>query len=593
MNIKFFQTNIELVNWKMYIASQEIGEPIPNNTEHAVSVTLPTWESIVGYEEGDPAVVDLMKTGYPRFFIHKSIQELNKFFLERYCRKEIEDVFVFPSYKISQECREFMKHRIEVCCGDNKKTIGDDSTGETITNDYNNLNKKIRIVNLVTKGPKTELEKSFKKQVSFGIVVFPKEYYKFAKEFWQHAGEGISSRLAEYLLYEYKYSRITNDDNVGIKKNIEEKFGRNLDFENSEEANLIIRKRLNNQIIENHLSATTNKHKKFSENDIYLYPSGMSSIYNSHKIWRKTIDNSENKKTVVFGFPYVDTLNIANKFGAGLIHLGHGSDTELDQLKNDLQAGKYEILGVIVECPGNPLLKTPNLIKLRQISNELGFPVTIDDTVGNLINLNIYQYCDMSVSSLTKIFSGDSNVLAGVLILNNESRYYCKFKEYLNTNFENNFWVEDCIYLERNSRDIKNRNLKTNQNAEKILELFEKYQKMGLIEKIYYPKVSNVDLFDKFKNANSKFAGYGGLISVLMKDLETSKKFYNSLAISKGPSLGTNFTLACPYAVLVHYNELNHVKQFGIHENLIRISIGIEPTDELVKTFEDALLSCM
>lgn len=46
---------------------KEVGETIPSNTPHAVSVTLPTWKSNVAYEEGEAWVHDKMKSGYPRY----------------------------------------------------------------------------------------------------------------------------------------------------------------------------------------------------------------------------------------------------------------------------------------------------------------------------------------------------------------------------------------------------------------------------------------------------------------------------------------------------------------------------------------------
>lgn len=55
---------------------QEVGCPIPANTPHAVSVTLPTWAANVAYEEGEPWVASKMTSGYPRFFIHHKIQEV-------------------------------------------------------------------------------------------------------------------------------------------------------------------------------------------------------------------------------------------------------------------------------------------------------------------------------------------------------------------------------------------------------------------------------------------------------------------------------------------------------------------------------------
>lgn len=53
-----------------------LGSPVPPFTSHAISVSLPTWKDNVGYEEGEKRVVDSMVTGYPRFFIHRSIQKV-------------------------------------------------------------------------------------------------------------------------------------------------------------------------------------------------------------------------------------------------------------------------------------------------------------------------------------------------------------------------------------------------------------------------------------------------------------------------------------------------------------------------------------
>lgn len=55
-----------------------LGSPVPALTNHAISVSLPTWEDNVGYEEADPRVVNKMETGYPRFFIHRSIQKVSQ-----------------------------------------------------------------------------------------------------------------------------------------------------------------------------------------------------------------------------------------------------------------------------------------------------------------------------------------------------------------------------------------------------------------------------------------------------------------------------------------------------------------------------------
>jgi cystathionine gamma-synthase len=54
-----------------------LGSSVPPMTAHAVSVSLPTWADNVGYEEGEKRVVEKMETGYPRFFVHRTIQKVS------------------------------------------------------------------------------------------------------------------------------------------------------------------------------------------------------------------------------------------------------------------------------------------------------------------------------------------------------------------------------------------------------------------------------------------------------------------------------------------------------------------------------------
>lgn len=68
---------------------------------------------------------------------------------------------------------------------------------------------------------------------------------------------------------------------------------------------------------------------------------------------------------------------------------------------------------------------------------------------------------------------------------------------------------------------------------------------------------------------------------VLKNPAQTTPTFFDALNICKGPNLGTNFTLCCPYTLLAHYTELDFVEQFGVSRWLIRISVGTEPVEEL------------
>lgn len=52
---------------------------------------------------------------------------------------------------------------------------------------------------------------------------------------------------------------------------------------------------------------------------------------------------------------------------------------------------------------------------------------------------------------------------------------------------------------------------------------------------------------------------------------------------------GTNFTLACPYAILAHYNELDWAASWGVDPDLVRVSVGTEDKEKLLRVFRDAV----
>ncbi len=79
-------------------------------------------------------------------------------------------------------------------------------------------------------------------------------------------------------------------------------------------------------------------------------------------------------------------------------------------------------------------------------------------------------------------------------------------------------------------------------------------------------------------------------MSVLLKSpARTTPGVFDRLQVCKGPNLGTYFTLCCPYTILAHYNELDFVESCGVSRWLLRISVGNEPGNELLRRFESAL----
>lgn len=268
---------------------------------------------------------------------------------------------------------------------------------------------------------------------------------------------------------------------------------------------------------------------------------------------------------------------------------GFGDSTDIIELEKFLKEGKQRILAIFIETPSNPLLNMPNLKILRRLANAYGFFIVIDDTIGG-INLRILAYADIICSSLTKLFSGASNVMGGPIVLNSKSSLYSCAREYFKSSkFEDLLWCEDAIVLENNSRDFRERTLRANRNATELLDKLLFLEEGKTFKKIYYPTISSKETFINYEAVRNKNGGYGCLFSLAFFEEGDAKAFYDSLDVFKGPSNGTDFTLACPYVQIVYPLELAEVSKFGAEPNLIRVSVGLEELEWLLKVFSNAI----
>ncbi|CAK7207595.1 Cystathionine gamma-synthase [Sporothrix eucalyptigena] len=646
-----------------------LGESIPPDTAHAVSVSLPTWKANVGYEEGESWVVSKMVTGYPRFFIHNLIKAFAASVAGRFGQPGQTSI-LFPSSAAAERCKEFI---------------------EKYATDAAQL-KDLTIVHLVLDSSNPEAASFRSLAPTISAVVMNAETFPLGKQYWQHSGDGVSSRRAEYchklftegLLVNvsngntasaaptpapavaspapaavpgmkpfrgpkrYRRPMSSNDNTLAptaapnatasptpatnghsngrpVSPNggagdedeeetarfLEERFGRNLDLSFVRRAKSAILRRItgamtadNDVDLEQSRSppaespAADSNFRGVSdvhEDDVYLFPCGMNAIFNAHRFLLRARPDKAHLKSINFGFPYVDTLKILQKFGAGCLFYGHASEADLDDLEKHLKEGE-RFLGLFCEFPGNPMLTCPNLVRIRKLADEYGFAVVVDETIGTFANINVLPYADIVVSSLTKIFSGDCNVMGGSLVLNRHQKaLYTMLKEVAAAEYDpNSYWPEDAIFMERNSRDFATRVDRINANAQTICDVL---LASPVVKQLNYPKYvpsrANYEACRIGASADSahghRVGGYGGLLSFSFHHKAQAIAFYDAVETAKGPSLGTNFTLTSPYVVLAHYQELDWCADLGVDPDLIRVSVGLEEENALRECFETAL----
>ena len=317
--------------------------------------------------------------------------------------------------------------------------------------------------------------------------------------------------------------------------------------------------------------------------------------------------------TTTCRFPYTDTLKILEKWGPGVHFLGHGLHSDLPALRKVCEEASPPILALFCEFPSNPLLRSPPLKELRALADEFGFMIVIDETIAGFVNVEVLPYADVVVSSLTKVFSGDSNVMGGSLVINPSGPHAAALIAYQEATFEDNYFDEDAIYMERNSRDFIARIAQENYNTERVAGLLRSRRAPGpvapgievpapdpvsngrtpVITEVYYPKYQTPSCYTACMRAPSPdvphSTGFGALLSVTFVSLAASRAFFDALECYKGPSLGTNFTLACPYTILAHYTETDWAKGWGVEKGLVRVSVGLEEEELLVEWFEKGI----
>ncbi|KAJ2810494.1 Cystathionine gamma-synthase, partial [Coemansia sp. 'formosensis'] len=247
--------------------------------------------------------------------------------------------------------------------------------------------------------------------ITIYCVFLPADLFPLAKQYWQHTGNGISARLADYCLHiarvneEYEqdvgpYSpasrgsttrrkigyqsgpaaspnRPTDEvrsHETGIETDayMEERFGRNCDPRHAAEMKAVLRRRIAGALSEEEQRQGAQVERNvtgLTSDDVYLVATGMSAVYYAHL----ALLGMRGGKSVCFGFPYTDTLKILEKFGPGAYFLGHGEGSDYDELERLLERhakSQDPIQAIFTECPSNPLLKTADLSRLRELADR-------------------------------------------------------------------------------------------------------------------------------------------------------------------------------------------------------------------------------
>ena len=239
---------------------------------------------------------------------------------------------------------------------------------------------------------------------------------------------------------------------------------------------------------------------------------------------------------------------------------------------------------IYVESMTNPLLQVGDLEAAVRFAQEHNLVSMIDNTFASPVNFRPCEWgFDLSLHSATKYLNGHSDIVAGAVI--GRAVLVERITHRLN-HLGGTLDPHAAFLLHRGLKTLALRMRQHNESALRIARFLEEHP---AVSRVNYP---GLESHPRHERACRLFGGFSGMLSVELKGgLEASERFMKSVRLPVvAPSLGGVETLVTRPAITSHSGMSPEDRsRLGISDGLIRVSIGIESTNDLLEDFSRAL----
>ncbi len=239
---------------------------------------------------------------------------------------------------------------------------------------------------------------------------------------------------------------------------------------------------------------------------------------------------------------------------------------------------------IYVETPTNPMLGITDLKVVAGIGKKKKILTCVDNTFMSPYFQNPLDFeIDIVVHSSTKYINGHSDLIGGCVITSNEA--IAEKIKFIQNSIGAVPSPLDCFLILRSTKTLAHRMKAHNENAIAISKVLEKNNK---IKKIYYPGLKS---HPQYALAKKQMRGFGGIISIDLGSYAKAKKFCESLEIFQlAESLGGVESLVCHPVSMTHGSIPKKLRdKTGLTEGLVRLSVGIENSLDLIEDIQNAL----
>lgn len=319
--------------------------------------------------------------------------------------------------------------------------------------------------------------------------------------------------------------------------------------------------------------------------DVLICASGMNAFYAAFRAVEEAQAAKGRTKWLQVGWLYLDSGCILDKFlGPETYLVRHYNATDTEALLERIEACGEALACVVIECPTNPLVQVADLKRIYQTVRRLGGVLLVDPTIASVYEMDVLPHADLLVTSLTKYAAHEGDVMIGALALNPDSPHYGDLV-LRTSSFYQPPYTRDLECLADAMRTAAEGVAQMSANAAQLAAYLREHP---AVKKVCYAGDS-----PHFAELAKPGAGGGAVITIELHG--PLAPVYDALAVLKGPSFGTAFTIAAPFMYLAHYDLVNQasgrdfLRSIGIDPDLIRISVGTEPIHSIKEAFAAAL----
>jgi cystathionine beta-lyase/cystathionine gamma-synthase len=323
--------------------------------------------------------------------------------------------------------------------------------------------------------------------------------------------------------------------------------------------------------------------------NIMLSPSGMNAFWATFQAIGQRQRAHGRDVWLQIGWLYLDTAAILTKFTGGRI-LRVFDVHDHAAIEAVFRTHGAQLAAVVTEVPTNPLMQTADLPWLAGLARRHGALMVVDPSIASLFNVDVLPHTDIVLNSLTKFAAPEGDVIAGAVTVAPRCPDGAALRDAIAAELEP-VYDRDLRRLAQQIGEYESVVTQMNLGARRVIDYLTQRSHGGRgVRRVYW------SLQEPSRASFLQLArGPDRVGPVFSLEVEGEMaRFYDALPLAKGPSFGMRTTLVCPFVYLAHFDLISTpdgrevLAGAQLSPDLLRISIGTEPPEEIIAAFEQA-----